>query len=135
MVPPDIHSRLEAIRKALNIRIFHPQNWQSLSKRQESSALDPQAKGPIWVSRVTLPPPQEDDVRQALFKTIDILSTNSEIYTKPTSAPVKGEWVGHRRNVDGQAPEPALSEREKYTGLMSDVSSTVTILYVHGGGF
>ena len=91
MVPPDIHDRIEAIRKALNIRIFHPQNWQSLSKRQESSALDPEAKGPVWVSRVTLPPPQEDDVRQALSKTIDILSANSKFYTKPTSAPVHEE--------------------------------------------
>ena len=135
MVPPDIHTQLEAIRKALNVKIFHPQNWQSLSKRQESSALDPEAKGPLWISRVILPPPQEDNFRQALFKTIDILSANSKTYTKPTSAPVQGEWVGHRRNVDAQAPEPALTEREKYTGLMSDVSSTVTMLYVHGGGF
>ena len=135
MVPPDIHTRLEAIRKALNVRIFHPQNWQSLSKRQESSALDPEAKGPIWVSRVTLPPPQEDDVRQALFKIIDILSANSEIYTKPTSVPVEGEWIGYRHNVDAQAPELSLTEREKYTGLMRDVSSAVTMLYVHGGGF
>ena len=135
MVPPDIHSRLEEVRKILNFRIFSPQNWLSVSKRQKSSAIDPEAKGPIWVSRVTLPPPQEDDVRQALFKTIDILSANSETYTKPTSVPVEGEWVGHRRNVDAQAPEPILTEREKYNGLMRDVSSAVTMLYVHGGGF
>ncbi|KAK3177879.1 hypothetical protein OEA41_000011 [Lepraria neglecta] len=135
MVPPDILSRLEATRKALNVRIFHPQNWVSVSKRQETSALDPEAKGLIWVSRVTLPPPQEDDVRQALFQTIDRLSTKSETYTKPASVPVEGEWVGHRRNVDAQAPEPTLTEREKYDGLMRDVSSEVTMLYVHGGAF
>ncbi|KAL2054872.1 hypothetical protein ABVK25_004694 [Lepraria finkii] len=135
MVPPDILSRLEATRKALNVRIFHPQNWVSVSERQESSARDPEAKGLIWVSRVTLPPPQEDDVRQALFQTIDRLSTKSETYTKPASVPVEGEWVGHRHNVDAQAPEPALTEREKYDGLMRDVSSEVTMLYVHGGAF
>ena len=63
MVPQDIASRLETARKALNFRIFDSQNWQSVSKRQESSALEPEAKGRIWVSRVTLPPPEEDDVR------------------------------------------------------------------------
>ena len=135
MVPPDIHSRLEAVRKALNVRFFSPENWVSLSEAQESSEVDPEAKGPIWVSRVTLPPPQEDHVRQALFQTIDRLSANSETYTKPAAVPVEGEWVGHRRNVDAQAPEPNLTEREKYDGLMRDVSSAVTILYVHGGGF
>ena len=135
MVPQDIASRLETARKALNFRIFDSQNWQSVSKRQESSALDPEAKGPIWVSRVTLPPPEEDDVRQALFETIDRLSTESETYTKPASAPVKGEWVGHRRNVDAQAPEATMTEKEKYDGLMRDISSEVTMLYVHGGAF
>ena len=135
MVPPDIHSRLEAVRKALSVRFFSPENWVPLSKWQESSALDPEAKGPIWVSRVTFPPPKEDDVRQALFQTIDRLSANSETYTKPAAVPVEGEWVGHRRNVDAKAPEPSLTEREKYDGLMKDVSSAFTMLYVHGGGF
>ncbi len=135
MVPQDIVSRLEKARKALNFRIFDPQNWQSISKRQESSAVDPEAKGPVWVSRVTLPPPEEDDVRQALFETIDWLTTESEIYTKPASVPVEGEWVGHRRNVGAQAPEPTITEREKYDGLMGDISSNVTMLYVHGGAF
>ena len=135
MVPPDIHSRVVAVTKALKVRFFNPENRVSLSKWQESSKLDPEAKGPIWVSRVTFPPPQEDDVRQALFQTIDRLSANSETYTKSAAVPVEGEWVGHRRNVDAQAPEPALTEREKYDGLMRDVSSAVTMLYVHGGGF
>ena len=136
MVPPDIHSRLEEVTKALKVRFFSPENRVPLSNWQESSTLDPEAKGPIWVSRVTLPPPQEDDVRQAFFQTIDRLSANSETtYTKPAAVPVDGEWVGHRRNVDAQAPEPNLTEREKYDGLMRDVSSAVTMLYVHGGGF
>ena len=135
MVPPDIVSRLEKAKKTLNFRIFDPQNWQSISKRQESSALDLEAKGPLWVSRVVLPPPEEDDVRQALFETIDRLSTESEIYTKPASVPVEGEWVGHRRNVGALAPEPLITEKEKYDGLMGDISSEVTMLYVHGGAF
>ena len=134
-MPQDITSRLEKARKALRFRIFDPQCWQSISQRQESSALDPEAKGPVWVSRVTLPPPEEDDVRQALFETIDRLSTESETYTKPASAPVEGEWVGHRRNVEAQTFEPTITEKEKYDGLMKDTSSEVTMLYVHGGAF
>ena len=135
MVSPNILAELELIRKDLEFRIFDPKNRLSVSKRQESSAADPAAKGPLWVSRVSLPPSDEDDVRQALFSTIDSLCTENETYSKPVVAPVLGEWVGHRCNVDSQAPEPCISEKEKYIGLMKDVSSDVTMLYVHGGAF
>lgn len=135
MESPNIISRIETVRKDIQFRIFHPKNWLSVSRRQASSALDPEAKGPVWVSRVTLPPPEDDHARQALLGIIASLSRNSEFYTKPNPAPVKGEWVGRRRNVSPQAPEPGITEKEKYDGLMSDVSSEVTMLYVHGGAF
>lgn len=135
MVSPNILAELERARKDLEFRIFDPQNWLSVSERQESSAADPEAKGPLWVSRVNLPHPEEDDVRQALFRTIDTLSTENETYSKPAAAPVVGEWVGQRCNVDSGAPEPCISEEEKYSGLMRDVSSPITMLYVHGGAF
>lgn len=135
MVSPNILAELELTRKDLEFRIFDPQNRLSVSKRQESSAADPEAKGPLWVCRVSLPPPDEDDVRQALFHTIDSLCTENETYSKPVVAPVLGEWVGQRRNVDSQAPEPCISEKEKHSGLMKDVSSEITMLYVHGGAF
>ncbi|MCJ1383156.1 hypothetical protein MMC17_006269 [Xylographa soralifera] len=135
LVPVDIVSRLETARTAINFRVFHPQNWLSISERQKAGELDPGAKGPIWVSRTTLPPPEEDDVRQALFTTIDNLCTESETYTKPVSALVEAEWIGHRRNADANAPEPAITEKEKYHCLMNNVLSKVTLLYVHGGCF
>ena len=135
MVPPDIISHLEHARKTFRFRIFDPQNWLSVSERQRSSALDPEAKGPIWVSRVTLPSPVDDHVRQALFETIDKLSTGIEAYSKPMSVSVEGEWVGHRRKVDAHTPEPAVTEEEKYNGLMKDISNEATMLYVHGGAF
>ena len=135
MVSPNILAELERFRKDVEFRIFDPQNRLSISKRQEGSAVDPEAKGPIWVSRVSLPPPEEDDAGQALFHTIDSLCTENETYSKPAVAPVLGEWVGQRRNVDSRAPEPCISEKEKYSGLMKDVSSEITLLYVHGGAF
>jgi hypothetical protein len=135
MESPNIISRIETIRKNIQYRIFYSKNWLSVFRRQESSALDPEAKGPVWVSRVALFPPEDDHARQALLETIDCLSRTPEIYTKPQPAPVKGEWVGHRRNVSPQAPEPNITEKGKYHGLMRDVSSEVTMLYVHGGAF
>lgn len=85
------------------------------------------------MSRVALFSPEDDHARQMLLETIDSLSRTSEICTKPNPAPVKGEWVGHQRNVSPQAPEPNITEKGKYHGLMRDVSSEVTMLYVHGG--
>ncbi|KAL8811826.1 MAG: hypothetical protein Q9223_003299 [Gallowayella weberi] len=70
-----------------------------------------------------MPVPEDDDARQTLFSIIDGLSTEFETYTKPCSAPVHGEWIGHRLNVAAQAPEPTMTEREKYYGLMRDAST------------
>ncbi|KAL9597704.1 MAG: hypothetical protein Q9219_004961 [cf. Caloplaca sp. 3 TL-2023] len=121
-----IVDQLESTRTALRFNIFDPQNWLSVSKRQETSALNAEAKGPIWVSRVVLSPPADDDVRQALFQAIDGLASGLEVYEKPVSSPVEGEWIGRRRKVSAQASEPNFTEREKYNGLMKDVAIQLT---------
>ncbi|KAF2097401.1 acetyl-hydrolase [Rhizodiscina lignyota] len=108
-------------------------NPMPLSKMQKLSMKDPGIKGNMWVSKVTVPKPPEDDVRQLLFRVIEEMKEGDETYTKPDLLPVEAEWVGYRSNVDKNAPEPSISESEKYEHLMGEVESKVTMLYFHGG--
>ena len=134
-MPSDIIEKLDIAKAAINQRYFQRKNWQSISALQKSSASDPEAKGHLWVSRVEFPPPLDDDVRQALFNIVDYASDGVEAYAKPDSAPIQGEWVGHRNNVDDKTSESAMSEREKYQNIVREAYSTTTALYVHGGAF
>ncbi|KAL6711288.1 hypothetical protein ACN47E_005819 [Coniothyrium glycines] len=106
----------------------------AISKLQRLTTRDPGVKGNVWVSKVRLEVPGEDDVRQLLFKAIDEMGTGGEQWTKPESRPLEAEWNGYRAGVEPDEPEPAeLSAQEKYESLMKETSSKVTILYFHGG--
>lgn len=115
--------------------IINSPHQRPISVQQKASIRDPGVKGPMWISRVKFGAPPEDDVRQALFKTIDEMRTGDEIYAKPEFQTVEAEWTGYRPNVDKESPEPLIPEEERYKKLMQDVHSEVTILYFHGGGF
>lgn len=96
---------------------------------------DPGIRGKMLISKVTLPTPGEDDLRQALLTTIDELKEWNEKYTAPTLIPVEAEWTGHQVGASSEAPRLGLSEAQHYSRLMAEVSSDVTILYLHGGAF
>ena len=104
-----------------------------ISKQQRASLKDPGIKGKMWISKVTFQVPKEDDARNLLISAIEDLKEGREIYTTPNLAPVEAEWTGYRANVDSNRPRPDLSEQDHYKKLMSEVSSSVTILYFHGG--
>lgn len=106
-----------------------------ISASQKVSIRDPGIKGPMWISKVTLAPPPEDDIRQILFKSIDEMKIGNEAYTKPELLPVEAEWTGHRAGASENEPELPISETEKYEHLMKEVTSNVTILYFHGGAY
>jgi acetyl esterase/lipase len=108
---------------------------KNLSSSQAGSIKDPGVSGKKWISRYTIPKPEEDDVREHVFKAIDDLGDGSEIYTKPALLPVEIEWTGYRAEAGDYDPEPEISEEEKYQNLMSETTSDVTILYFHGGAY
>ncbi|KAK5188304.1 hypothetical protein LTR16_008437, partial [Cryomyces antarcticus] len=112
-------------------------NPSPMGKLQRSTIKDPGVKGKMWISKVTMSPPPEDDVRQALFKAIDDMKEGPVNYTQPEVAPVEAEWTGYRPDAAKDAEGSARSEEEKYERLMSDPSrkSEVTILYFHGGAY
>lgn len=106
-----------------------------ISKVQRLTTKDPGIKGNVWVSKVKLDIPEEDDVRQLLFKAIDGMATGGEQWTKPDAQPLEAEWNGYRANApDPKAPQPTnRDEKVEYANLMGEVTSKVTLLYFHGG--
>ncbi|KAF2236864.1 hypothetical protein EV356DRAFT_497795 [Viridothelium virens] len=108
---------------------------QSLEKLQESTLRDPGVKGKLWVSKVEIPSPPEDETRQALFRAVDDLKDDSQAYIRPSCVPVGAEWTGYRASADKDSTLPSISEEEKYKSLMSETKSTTTILYFHGGAY
>lgn len=117
------------------VRRLLAESTLSVSGLQVLSRQSPAIKGPMWISKVTLSVPEEDDIRVALVKAIDDLLEGEESYTIPDITPVEAEWTGHRANVEPERPRPDLSEAQHYEKLMAEVASDVTILYFHGGGF
>lgn len=125
--------RTELIVKTIREILSGPP-WP-ISKQQKGTLKDPGVKGRMWISRVTMPAPAEDDLRQALFGAIDDMKEDDEAYTRPPPQPVEAEWTGYRADVAKDAPEPSISEEEKYKNLMKEVTSDVTVLYFHGGAY
>lgn len=107
----------------------------SITKQQQYSLRDPGVKGRMWISRVTMPAPAEDDIRQTLFEAIDDLKEGQETYTQPDLASVEAEWSGYRPDVAKDAPEPSIPESEKYANLTKEATSSVVVLYFHGGAY
>ncbi|KFY97589.1 hypothetical protein V500_02005 [Pseudogymnoascus sp. VKM F-4518 (FW-2643)] len=105
----------------------------TISKQQEDTLRDPGIKGKMWVSKVTMPAPSEDALLDLLVDTIDALKLENESYSRPSLVAVEAEWTGYRADVADNAPEPSISEAEKYESMMKEVTNDVTLLYFHGG--
>ncbi|KFY42220.1 hypothetical protein V494_02519 [Pseudogymnoascus sp. VKM F-4513 (FW-928)] len=105
----------------------------SISKQQQSTLRDPGIKGKMWVSKVTMPAPSEDALLDLLVNTIDALKHENESFSRPALVPVEAEWTGYRADVADNAPEPSISEAEKYDSMVKELASDITVLYFHGG--
>ncbi|KAL9117879.1 MAG: hypothetical protein Q9187_005579 [Circinaria calcarea] len=107
----------------------------TLSSQQQQSRLDPGPPSSAWISKVSIPAPEEADIRDALFDSIDALSLAGEEFShsvaKPELAAVNAEWIGRR---DGQISD-VFSEQERFTAMMREVQNPITILYIRGGAF
>ncbi|KAH7045333.1 acetyl-hydrolase [Macrophomina phaseolina] len=124
------------LRTELTIEILRSElgkpNPASISEQQRNTNKIPEVKGPMWVSKVTIQAPPEDDVRQRLLQAIDDMKTGGETYTIPPLLPVEGEWHGHRTNAFKDTPEiSGLSEEEKYKRLVAETTSDAVVLFFH----
>ena len=105
-----------------------------VAKAQKGSMRDPGIKGPMWVSTVTMPQP-EDDVQDAVVKAIEELKLGAETFDIPGVAPVEAEWTGYRSGVGKKEPQPEISEEEKYKELRKEATADSVTLYFHGGAY
>ena len=111
---------------------------EPISKLQHLTLRDPGVKGRIWISKVILPKPDEDDLRQSLFKAIEGLKGPGDSpggFKEPELLPVEAEWTGYRAGATKQSSALKIPEEQKYKELMREVSSPTTVLYLHGGAF
>jgi acetyl esterase/lipase len=127
------------LRTALTVTIIRDVLCNSppstISMQQRSTIQDPGVKGRMWVSRATIPAPPEGAIRDVLTQAIRALGTGDEEYLTPALAPVTAEWTGYRASVPHNAPEPSISEADKYKCLMEETTTDVTLLYFHGGSY
>ena len=127
--------RVEATVQAIRTRIARRNAIPvPISTQQQAAQNVSERKGSFWLSEVTLLAPQDESIRQMLFQSVQRLSEEQTSYTEAQLAPVKAEWIGHRRDGRHTTSE-AKSPRDEYDGLMQDVSCDLTMIHVHGGGF
>jgi acetyl esterase/lipase len=89
----------------------------------------------MWISKVVLSPPTDDDVRQALFGAIERLKEDGAVaggYVLPDTLPIEAEWTGYCGDALSKS---GMSEAEKFRGMMKESPSRITILYFHGGAY
>lgn len=128
MDPAIVKQTIEAARQK-RYKVYH----QTISSQQVPFLKDFPARGPMWISRVTVPSNGDNEVVKVLEKVIRLLGDGTETYDVPACVDVKAEWVGYRAGVDRKTPEPKVSEKEKYNLLMKEVQSEAVMLYAHGG--
>ena len=121
---------IQAFKQKLNKR-----SYNTISQQQALTTKDIPAKGPMWVSRATFHTALDYRARSIVFNAIQGLGNGEEVYASPSLSNVEGEWVGFRGGVGMTEGEPDISEKDKYTSLMQETRSKLTMLYIHGGTF
>ena len=107
----------------------------TLSERQAASLKETQVPDVVWVSHATFPAPKEDDLRQAMIAVIRRLGNGDERFDWPETVSVQVEWTGQRFSHETKTSRSQISEEAKFLKLMQNVSSPMTIFYVHGGAY
>ncbi|KAL2828097.1 lipase/esterase [Aspergillus pseudoustus] len=128
----DLHTALTVTA----LRAILSQSHKStITAQQQRTIQDRPVRGALWISHVTFPVSPGDSVRDAALDSIQDLGNGHQEYTIPDLEPVTAEWTGYRAIESSNAPEPEVSEEEKYTSLMSETTSSITLLYFHGGAY
>ena len=130
--PQKIREATQAIRARVVTVI---ESGTTISEQQKRTLNEIPVKGPTWVSKFTIPPSPEDDIRELLFRAIDQGNEGKVNYFRPKCQPLDAQWTGYRAGAGKDTQEPDMSEEEKYRALVNDTKSPFVILYVYGGAF
>lgn len=109
----------------------------TLSRVQRATLVEPDIKGPSWVSRTSFSAPKDETngPLSLLEQAIEALGDGKDQYARPSIESIDARWTGHRTGVGEEEPESPASEQQKYWDMMKDTKSSLTIMYCHGGGF
>ena len=114
--------------------------WVPISKMQAYSARPRPVKGPLLVSNTTIPSPgseEGENIRSKLWHLYQSKSEGVEKLDPPAPcADYKAEWLGVRKDVkDHKAPQPDVTEQEKFRSIEQHTTNDVTLFYIPGGAW
>jgi hypothetical protein len=115
--------------------------WVPISKIQAQSFRERPLKGPIVVSKVTIPRPKETEGEFLRSRLWDLFKSKSEGTEKlDPPAPCStyhGEWIGVRKGIqDPRAPQqPNLTEQEKFNLIENHRQNDLILFYLSGGAW
>ncbi|OHF00308.1 hypothetical protein CORC01_04497 [Colletotrichum orchidophilum] len=117
---------------------LQPAKLRSITSTQKLTNRDSGVKGRIWVATYASPVPPESDVRDVIIGVIQ--STRApdtpELSVRlPDIVPVESEWTGYRAGATKEERPPAIAEKDKFEKLQKEVTSPLTVLYLHGGAY
>ncbi|KAK7435254.1 hypothetical protein CaCOL14_012903 [Colletotrichum acutatum] len=117
---------------------LQPAKLRSITSTQKLANRDSGVKGRIWVATYASPVPPETDVRDAIIGVIQSTRAPDTPELKlrlPDIVPVEAEWTGYRAGATEEERPPAIGEKEKFEKLQKEVTSPLTVLYLHGGAY
>lgn len=145
MSPPSKYVDLRTELTVAVIRSFlSPSKPGTISGTQKLINVDPGIKGRIWVAKYTAPPPPEPSMRDAVIRAVETMRRAEPDGSPPPplkdvtwaeTGPVEAEWTGYRKAATTSSRLPPITEAEKYGELMKEVTSPLTVLYLHGGAY
>jgi hypothetical protein len=108
----------------------------TVSEQQQMTTKKRRVKGPMWVAKFEIPPPEEDQARTLLLGVIDDLVDQRLLYTRPKSEVIRLEWIGDRKGAGENTPEPFfVDEKFKFGHILADNLGPGVIMFVYGGAF
>ena len=126
---------IQAAVRQLRTNLTNSYNSGTSTEQQARTLKDLPPKGPVWVSKFGIPLHENDNSRDALLRVIDDTNERNVHYDHPASEALHLEWTGYRKGVDQHAPEPLISEQEKYSHLIKESTRDVVIFFIYGGSF
>ncbi|KAJ5538232.1 alpha/beta-hydrolase [Penicillium frequentans] len=121
-------------------KAFKSAPWIPISQMQAHSFRERPLKGSILVSKLKIPCPageEEEALRSRLWDVYKATSEGVEKLDPPAPCiSYNGEWIGVRKDVkDLKAPQPDISDQEKFQSIQQNVDNDMTIFYLAGGAF
>lgn len=115
--------------------IFNDPSPRSMLEEQRGSMVNASVPDTMWVVEDVLPVPKANDLLDVVSKAIEDLADGPVAVPETTLDPVKGEWVGSRRESQLVQNKAATASHDKFQGLVADTTSDLILVFLHGGQF